>query len=185
MPASGFVLAGGRSSRMGQDKALLPYRGTTLLEYISQIVQQAVGNVAVVGDPDRYTSLPFPVYPDIEAGCGPLGGVYTALTLSETEWNVIVACDMPGISADVVLTLIHQCEKTTRDCVVAIGPSGDLEPLCAVYRRRCLPLLARAIAEKRFKMKDIVAELRADTVLVDPLAVANVNTPSDWASEKL
>jgi molybdopterin-guanine dinucleotide biosynthesis protein A len=181
MQRSGFVLAGGGSTRMGRDKALLPYRGTTLVEHMAQAVQAAAGSVALVGDPVRYSSLGYPVYPDKFSGCGPLGGVYTALSISSTDWNLIVACDMPGVTPDVLQVLLANAEESSRSCVVAIGPTGEPEPLCAVYHRRCLPALARAIEQKRFKMKELVKELDSHTLPVQASALANVNTPTEWA----
>ena len=112
MQRSGFVLAGGGSSRMGRDKALLPYRGITLLEHLARTVQEAAGAVALVGDPVRYSSLGYPVYRDKFPGCGPLGGIYTALAVSSTDWNLIVACDMPGISVDVLRILLDSAPES-------------------------------------------------------------------------
>jgi molybdopterin-guanine dinucleotide biosynthesis protein A len=166
---------------MGRDKALLPYRGTTLVEHLARVVQEAAGAVALIGAPDHYRSLGYPVYPDKFPGCGPLGGIYTALSVSSTDWNLIVACDMPGISADVLRTLLGSAEQSGKSCVVATGPTGDPEPLCAVYHRSCLPVLARAIEEKRFKMRDLVAQLDRTLKPVDASALANVNTPAEWA----
>jgi molybdopterin-guanine dinucleotide biosynthesis protein A len=180
MQRSGFVLAGGGSSRMGRDKALLPYRGTTLVQHLAQLVQEAAGTVALIGEPARYSSLGYPVHPDKFPGCGPLGGIYTALSVSAADWNLIVACDMPSISAGVLRTLIGSVEPG-QNCVIANGPNGAHEPLCAVYHRRCLPVLRRAIEEKRFKMRDLVMELGPSARLVDASALANVNTPAEWA----
>jgi molybdenum cofactor guanylyltransferase len=181
MQRSGFVLAGGGSSRMGRDKAMLPYGGTTLVEHLARAVQDAARSVALIGDPGRYANLGYPVYPDKFSGCGPLGGIYTALSVSSTDWNLIVACDMPGISPGVLRTLLWSAEESGASCVVAAGPGGEPEPLCAVYHRCCLPAMARAIQEKRFKMKELVKELDLRTMLVEASAVANVNTPAEWA----
>ena len=79
MQASGFVLAGGASKRMGQDKALLPYRGTTLVEHVAKTVREAAGSVALIGDPARLGQLGLPVFPDELPSCGPASGIYTAL----------------------------------------------------------------------------------------------------------
>src|SRR5271163_1224329 len=96
---SGYVLAGGRSTRMGRDKALLPLGDSTLLDHVAQCVRQAAGNVTIIGPPDRYASLGYPVTADLVTNCGPLGGLYTALSITETDWNLMVACDMPGLTA--------------------------------------------------------------------------------------
>jgi molybdopterin-guanine dinucleotide biosynthesis protein A len=181
MQPSGFVLAGGASSRMGRDKALLAYRETTLVEYIAQVVLDAVGSVCVIGDPDRYAQVGSAVYQDQIPGCGPLGGIYTALTVSETDWNLIVACDMPGVSARALKALTNPEAKSGHDCVMALGPKGEPEPLCAVYHRRCLAVLQRAIREKRFKMRDLVPELKTELRPLEATALANVNTPAEWA----
>src|SRR5207253_5906553 len=125
MQASGFVLAGGASTRMGQDKALLPYRGTCLLAHVAAVVHEAVGNVAVLGDRDRYGSLGFLVHADLVSGAGPLGGLYTALTVTETDWNVVVGCDMPGLSASILDLLVERAGETAADAVVAVGPDGE------------------------------------------------------------
>ncbi len=181
MRRSGFVLAGGASSRMGRDKALLAYREMTLVEYVARAVLEAIGSVALVGDPDRYCELGHPVYHDKVPGCGPLGGIYTALTVSPADWNLVVACDMPGISARALGGLIDPEAQPGRNCVMAVGSGGEPEPLCALYHRRCLPVLDRAIREKRFKMRDLVRELEAELRPLDAAALANVNTPDEWA----
>lgn len=180
MQRAGFVLAGGASRRMGRDKALLPYRGTTLLEHVARLVAQAAGSVALIGDP-RYGALSYPVYPDRLPGCGPLGGIYTALSISPAAWNLVVACDMPNLSAGLLRRLLETAAGQAANCLMAAGPAGRPEPLCAVYHRRCLPVLASALRDKRFKMKELVAELGAGTLSVDPAALANVNTPGEWA----
>jgi molybdopterin-guanine dinucleotide biosynthesis protein A len=181
MRRQGFVLAGGASSRMGRDKALLAYRETTLVEHVARVVLEAVGSVALIGDRDRYRELGYPVYSDNVPGCGPLSGIHTALSVSEADWNLIVACDMPGISASVLRRLIDPEAEPGRSSVIAVGPGGEPEPLCAVYHRRCLPVLARAIREKRFKMRDLVVELEAELRPIDAAALANINTPGEWA----
>jgi len=181
MEATGFVLAGGGSTRMGRDKALLPYRGTTLLKYVAAAVEQAAGRVVLIGDAKRYHGIGYPVYPDSVPPCGPMGGIYTALSVTATDWNLVVACDMPMLSAPLLGSLLQHASRTTAPCVAAaIG--GRPEPLCAVYHRRCLPALAQAIADHRFKMTRFLEDLQWDPVaLGEPSALANVNTPAEWA----
>ena len=76
MIQAGFVLAGGKSSRMGRNKALLPYRGRTLVEHVAEIVETAAGSVSVVGDAETYGHLGYPVIEDVIPGCGPLSGIH-------------------------------------------------------------------------------------------------------------
>jgi molybdopterin-guanine dinucleotide biosynthesis protein A len=166
---------------MGRDKALLAYGETTLVEHVARAVRDAVGNVALIGDPGRYGALGHPVYPDKVPSCGPLGGIYTALSVATTDWNLVVACDMPGISASALRGLIDPEAQPGRYSVMAVGPDGDPEPLCAVYHRNCLPVLDRAIREKRFKMRDLVVELQTEIRPIEGAALANVNTPGEWS----
>jgi len=104
MQASGFVLAGGASKRMGQDKALLPYRGTTLVEHVANTVREAVGMVALIGDPARLGSLGLAVFPDELPDSGPASGIYTALRITETDWTF-------GTGIDAALHLETNCGK--------------------------------------------------------------------------
>src|SRR5208282_3873140 len=122
MQSSGFVLAGGASKRMGQYKALLPYRGTTLVEHVAKTVSEAVGSAIVIGDPERLPQIAFQVVPDELPGCGPASGVYTALRVTKTDWNLVVACDMPAISVEILRELLRRAESAERNCVAATGP---------------------------------------------------------------
>jgi molybdopterin-guanine dinucleotide biosynthesis protein A len=184
---SGYVLAGGRSTRMGRDKALLPYRGATLAAHVAGIVREALsipgqtGAVALIGDPVRYANLGYPIHADLVADCGPLGGIFTAVTLAATDWSLVVACDMPGLSIVSLRTLIARAGQCLGNCVIATGAGGEPEPLCAIYHRRCLPVLDRAVRDKRLKMRDLVPELEPEIVPLPPSALANVNTPEEWA----
>jgi molybdenum cofactor guanylyltransferase len=184
MEPSGFVLAGGLSSRMGRDKALLPYRGKTLIEHVAGIVGEALPDtsrpVAIIGDPSRYGNLGYPVHPDSVPGCGPLGGIYTALKVSTSDWNLLVACDMPMLSPVGLRALLDCAQAASGSCLTAAALDGQPEPLCALYHRRCLPVLNRAIREKRFKMRGLLAELDWETVVLSPEIFANVNTPAEW-----
>src|SRR5215831_2146120 len=95
----GYVLAGGASRRMGTPKALLPFRGRTLIEYVAGEVLTAAGNVTIVGRPELYAGLGFDAISDAQPGFGPLGGLLTALSSADAEWSLVVACDLPRITA--------------------------------------------------------------------------------------
>lgn len=179
MLRAGFVLVGGKSSRMGRDKALLPWAGATLAEHVAGTVARVVPGVALIGSPELYGRLGYEVHADLFPNCGPIGGIATALKVSPAEWNLIVACDMPQISEAQLEMLLAAAERSDGDCVVPVSDSGP-EPVCAVYHQRCLPALEDAIAARRFRMRDVVNELRADRIAVaDSDFARNVNTPED------
>jgi molybdenum cofactor guanylyltransferase len=178
---AGFVLVGGRSSRMGQDKACLPFQGRTLVEHVANAVAEAAGSVTLVGAPERYQSLSLPRLADTQTGVGPLGGIHTALSASRAAWNLVVACDMPGISGSFLQSLMAAAESSAADCFVPAGPSGLLEPLCAVYHLRCLPAIGAALDRDVRKVTDGLAGLRVATWSVpESHWFRNVNTPEEW-----
>lgn len=209
---AGFVLVGGHSSRMGSDKALLEFEGSPLARRIAECVRGVTGNVTLIGPPDRYRELGYTVIADREDGCGPLGGVYTALVSTRAEWNLIVACDMPFVTAEFLESLFANAESgpSTADCVIPelvstepelaaapepASPNGDpkpaidqsarpgrLDPLCAVYHRRCATAARRALDRKIIKMHDFVSTLRLRKhPVADPAPLANFNTASEWS----
>jgi molybdopterin-guanine dinucleotide biosynthesis protein A len=182
MRRAGFVLAGGASSRMGRDKALLPARGATLLEQVAREVLAATGSVTVIAPSGRYSGLGLHVIPDLTPGQGPLGGIHTALSVTDATWNLIVACDMPDITAPFLEELLAQAEASGADCLIPRDAAGRQEPLCAVYHRRCLAAIAAAIGAGIRKVTDGLdglhaAEWRPATFE----SFTNLNTPQDWS----
>jgi molybdenum cofactor guanylyltransferase len=168
---------------MGCDKALLPFRGGTLAEAASRAVERAAGSVTLVGDPERYGRLGFPVIPDIYPAAGPLGGILTALAHTCAEWNLIAACDMPGLSPDFLRTLLEAAEQSGAEVLIPTGPSGLPEPLCAVYSRGARPALEAAFARGVRKVTAAFEGTRAVFFSVsEALYFQNVNTPEEWAA---
>jgi molybdopterin-guanine dinucleotide biosynthesis protein A len=181
MKLAGFVLAGGQSSRMGQDKALLLFKGRTLLEHVAGEVGGAAGNVTLVGKPSRYTNLGYPVIEDIFPACGPLSGIHAALTHSTAEWNLVVACDMPEVTAAFLGMIIERAAAGTADAVLPAGPSELPEPLCAAYHRRSLEAIAGALTSGVRKVTDGLRGLDIDIWRVaDSRYFHNLNTPQEW-----
>jgi molybdenum cofactor guanylyltransferase len=135
----------------------------------------------LIGSPGRYGELGLPVHADDHADRGPIGGIATALRISPAEWNLVVACDMPAVTVELLRALFDQA-RDPAGCVAAAGPDGEPEPLCAAYHARCLPAIERAIRDNRLKMKDLIKELQP--VLcggIDSGSLANLNTPKEWA----
>ena len=180
--SAGFVLCGGRSSRMGRDKGLLPVDGKTLVERTAERVLAAAGSVTLIGAPERYRHLGLPVVPDLMADCGPIGGLYTALKMTRSEWTLLVACDMPGVTAEFLGELLAAAIGRRSTCLVPETESGR-HPLCAVYHRRGLGAVEFSIQHKRFKMHDLVQLLEAASWPVrDAAVLENMNTPLEWGS---
>lgn len=182
---AGFVLTGGRSSRMGRDKALLPIEGALLVERTAERVRAAAGSVTLIGAPGRYAHLGLPVLPDLveDGGSGgPIYGLHTALNMTHADWNLVVACDMPGLTAGFLSDLLATAKQLGCACLAPQTDSG-LHPLCAVYHRRASDAVEFAIQHKRFKMHDLLKSLGAVSwPVTDASLLENVNTPLEWGA---
>lgn len=167
---------------MGRDKAYLPVFGTTLGARTAGQVRIAAGRVTLVGDPERYAALGYPVVADRYPGEGPLGGIVTALQASEAEWNLIVACDMPGLTAEFLQLLLDAAESKAMKIMVSEGSAGRWEPLCAVYHRDTRESLERAFASGIRKVTAAFGELAVGVYRVAEMSqLRNLNTPEEWA----
>jgi molybdopterin-guanine dinucleotide biosynthesis protein A len=166
---------------MGRDKALLPYRGGVLAQYVADCVNSAAGSAQLVGNPELYGACGYPVIADRYPGEGPLGGILTALDQTTADWNLIVACDMPELSVPFLSRILTEAEGSEADVLLPIGPTGRPEPLCAVYHRRSLAGLQQAFAIGQRKITAALANVRARRLpLIESSALGNVNSPEDW-----
>ena len=176
---AGWVLAGGRSTRMGRDKALLDLGSGPLAARAAGLVAQACGNATVVGDPARYANLGFPAIPDNQPGLGPLSGIEAALAATDSDWNLIVACDMPLLNP-AIFEALFAALADGGDCALPRHPDGRVEPLCAVYHRRCHYAVQTALASGIRRVTDGLKSLAVRYVQTesgDPFT--NLNTPGD------
>jgi molybdopterin-guanine dinucleotide biosynthesis protein A len=170
---------------MGRDKALLPFGATPLVVHVAQVVAAAAGSATLVGSRDRYGGLGWPVVEDNPPGDGPLGGMIAALGAAQADRNLadrslIVACDMPWLSREILHALVQHVSKAD---VVAVRSQNGIEPLCAVYHRRCLPTLREALGEGDRTVRRVLTRLKVEEwPLADARTVYNANTPEDWAA---
>ena len=179
MQTAGFVLVGGKSRRMGQDKALLPWGGGALVQDIAAKVATVSGSVALIGAPHRYGDFGFSCLEDLRPGLGPLSGLETALQIGRAEWNLIVACDMPNIGIEDLQRLCKTAEMSEADCVVTADVDGRIHPLCALYRDRCLPTVQKALDSNKLRVMDFVHSLVVEYVYTSA-SIQNVNTSKEW-----
>jgi molybdopterin-guanine dinucleotide biosynthesis protein A len=182
-----IVLAGGRSERMGQDKALLRTNGMTLLETVVATLRPLVGEIVIVADrADRYDLPDCRMVGDAYPNTGPLGGILTGLNALGAGDHLAVACDMPSLQP-AVLRLLLDSAGPEWDVVVP-EVDGRMEPLCAVYSARAIPALQAFLdSGGRALHRALQAEVRTRRIPenalrhVDPslLTFTNLNTPDD------
>jgi molybdopterin-guanine dinucleotide biosynthesis protein A len=184
----GFVLAGGRSSRMGQDKALMRLEGRPLVLRATEILRPFVGEITLLAPAGRYENLGLPVVADKWPDQGPLAAVCTGLLSSQAEWNIFLACDLPLVSRQFLQLLVQRVRATRSDAVVPRTEDG-WQPLSAAYHSRCRTAFARAIQEGQRSMIKLFDEIPVEVITSDEMVSAgvgegeltNVNTPEDWA----
>lgn len=157
MNFSAVILAGGRSSRMGRDKAWLEVGGRPLIARQVELVRQVGANeVFISGRVDAdYTSFHCPVLKDRFPEAGPLAGIEAALTAAGSSLVLVLAVDMPHMSADVLQQLIGQCTETTG---VIPQVDGKIEPLAAVYPKSALPLVTELLANAGASSRRLLPE---------------------------
>jgi molybdopterin-guanine dinucleotide biosynthesis protein A len=154
--AAGYVLAGGASSRMGRNKALLNFGGEPLVVRAASVVAATGIGVTVVGPPELYEPFALRAIPDDEPGLGPLGGIATALGHSDRPWNLILAVDLPNVTAEWLAALLDRAFGSAADAILPRSERG-LEPLCSVYHRRCLAPIRSALGRGVRKITDGLA----------------------------
>jgi len=188
MEMSAVILAGGRSSRMGENKLLLPLGGSTVIGTLVATLSGLFAECVVVTDhPDSYRDLPVRLTCDLIPGLqkNSLTGIHAGLSVSASPYNFVVAGDMPFVVPELIGKLAAQCKGFD----VVIPQQGQYtQPLCAVYHKNCLPHIAALLAGNRYKILDFFPAVRvcrvdvAELIPFDPelLSFFNVNTPEDY-----
>jgi molybdenum cofactor guanylyltransferase len=192
MELAGYILAGGASSRFGHDKALIEVDSKRMLARAIQLLESVTKNVKVIGSPPKYASFGAEVVSDRWPGEGPLGGIVTALLASgnsnpQSEWNLILSCDMPFLTADWLGYLAEQARKSSAQAVYPQSAHGP-EPLCACYRTDAGPALQEVFERGVRKVTDALKQVR--TEVLDEVhwkrfdsagrLFWNMNTPADY-----
>jgi molybdenum cofactor guanylyltransferase len=162
-PIAAFILAGGESSRMGSNKALLELGGAPLIVRVARLVESAGIRPTVVGSPETYGGLRLRAIRDDWPGAGPLGGIATALRVSESRWNLVVACDLPYLTTPWLEHLIHRAERSDRDVVLPLSDAGA-EPLCAMYNKTAESAIWLALDRGVRKVTDGLAGLHVEHI---------------------
>jgi molybdopterin-guanine dinucleotide biosynthesis protein A len=186
-----FILSGGKSSRMGTNKALLNIGGRSLIQRIVEILESIFSTVVISSnEPQLYKSLEKKIIKDIYPGRGPLSGIHSTLTYSNTEKNLIISCDIPFINKELINYL---CNYNSEKVIILPKAEERTQPLCGIYSKKILPeveLLLKESVQKGSTLKGSIYELvnRVETEIIDvtemefyhPDLFFNINTPEDY-----
>lgn len=185
-----FVLAGGKSTRMGSDKAFLPWEDGTLLSHAMKVVAAVTPNSRIAGDAKKFASFGA-VVEDLYRDRGPLGGIHAALSSTTTDLNLMLAVDLPLIEPLFLQFMIGLAQDT--DAVVTLPRAdGGLQPLCAVYRREFEQPAEQALQAGRNKIDALFVKVKTRIIESDELTRAgfsaamfrNLNAPEEWKEEQ-
>ena len=180
-----FVLAGGKSTRMGADKAFVMLDGRTLLVRALELARTVTDKVCIVGSAEKFAAYA-PVVQDVFRECGPLGGIHAALRASAVELNLMLAVDVPFVPAALLRYLVTRARGLNAIATVPRA-GGGWQPLCAVYRREFGECAEKALRDGRYKIGALFADANVQAIEEEELARAgfapgifrNLNTKDD------
>jgi molybdopterin-guanine dinucleotide biosynthesis protein A len=186
MPVTGVILAGGKSRRMGRDKAFLPFGTGMLIERVIEVLHQVTEDVILITNtPELYQRFGLPMFSDAIPEAGSLGGVYTGLVSAQASYSLCLACDMPFVKPAFLRFL---CEVAAEADVVIPRNAEDFQPLCTVYSQVCREPIRQKIDAGRLKITGFFDQVRVRVVggellaRYDPHDVMffNANTPEEY-----
>ncbi|NGM82237.1 molybdenum cofactor guanylyltransferase [Paenibacillus sp. 7124] len=193
MKIAGILIAGGRSRRMGADKALLKYGGIPAIARVAAALGEVADPVTVAcGEKERedFRFLQLPQAADRFPGCGPLAGIHAGMSAAPSDWYFAAPCDLPFVSAAFMRYILDAWERSGRRvAAVPVSRSGKVQPLLGLYHKDALPKLEIALSEGKLKVMDWLAGL--DVLYVPeegfaghlegaPSPLLNVNTPEEY-----
>jgi molybdenum cofactor guanylyltransferase len=188
---TGIILAGGKSSRMGQEKGLVQLGGKRLIDIAIDNLSKVCETVLISSNGDSFNDTGFKVIEDIKPGIGPMGGLYSALLKSKTELNLVISVDMPFVNEGLLNHLI----EASMGYHAAVPWSGKehYEPLCACYVLSVLPFMKESITNGNYKLPDLFRMIKINALPMGPqlpffheALFMNINTTDDLnAAEKL
>jgi molybdenum cofactor guanylyltransferase len=172
------VMAGGKSKRLGQNKALMQINGISVVESVLNMVSPYVQKVMIIANTsEEYSFLDIETAKDVRPGFGPLSGIHSALSLASSEYVLVVSCDIPLVGSKQIEQLVSSC----RGHDITIFKHKNFEPLCAVYRRSCIDALNELIDHNECRIIDLFPTLDVKVLRVDDAEIfRSINTKEDY-----
>jgi molybdopterin-guanine dinucleotide biosynthesis protein A len=183
MNVTGIILAGGKSSRMGTNKALLEVGGTRLIDRAITLLEPLCNEILVMSNQDL-PDIKYQIIADEHKNIGPIAGIQAGLTHSKSDKNVVLACDMPNIKQSFLQVLLD-VSMDTYQAIIPRHKDGSLEPLMGIYHKSLLPGFEQQIREGQYKLISRFSEYKIHYVPIEDDAIfKNLNTPGDLDSLK-
>lgn len=175
---TGVIMAGGKSNRMGSDKGLMLYNGKPMVQYSIDLLRPFCVEMLISTQNSEYRQFGLPLIPDEIPNCGPMGGIYSALKASKTDFIIVLACDMPFMSKKTIQSLLKNVDKF--ECVIPLI-NGKLEPLCAVYSKTIIEKIEISIKSGNLAMNRLIMESKNMLICLKNNIndFQNINTPNE------
>ncbi len=183
MTYTAIILAGGKSSRMGSDKGLLLLKGRPMIDYLLTIFAVLKIKVIIVANNSGYERFNVPVFKDVIEGKGPLVGIYTGLLKVKTEKNIIVSCDVPCVSKEMIETLI---DNSGDEKITVVAYKDKIHPLIGIYSKSIAEKILEKIESEQLKVRLLIDEVDSKVIQLEDYQLVgienqlmNVNTKED------
>ncbi|MEI7829399.1 MAG: molybdenum cofactor guanylyltransferase [Prolixibacteraceae bacterium] len=157
MLLTGIVLAGGKSSRMGQEKGLIHFRGKPLIQFGIELLCRFSDRILISSNNSGYLQFGYELVPDLVSGLGPAAGLAATLTHSETTWNIVIGCDLPFLEVELIDLML---EKANGNQAVIPVHNGVMEPLAGLYTHELGPYFEEAVSSGNFALHKILANCK-------------------------
>jgi molybdenum cofactor guanylyltransferase len=184
---SGILLAGGKSSRMGSNKAFLRFKKRYLFEFPLSLLQEYCDDIIISASLESFESYNYKLVPDLIPDLGPMGGLYSCLPKIKHDRALILSCDIPFITKDYCEYLISGSEKY--EIIVGQNKNGYPEPLAGIYSARVMDKLIAQVENKNYKMSDLISSCDAQIFSIQKAGFnqqifMNINTKEDFEEAK-
>ena len=184
MKLTGIVLAGGKSSRLGRDKALLEWGGMRLIERSISIIEPLCDNIMISTNNPALAYLGYPLVNDEHRGIGPIAGLHAALRYSRAARHIVIPCDTPLVTIDVFERLFAVASAAHPPACIAGTEDGFIEPLIGCYHRSALPILEEQIKKHDYKLHNSLTRMGAQIeIFRDRRLFWNINTKADMTAK--
>ncbi|MGB5419849.1 molybdenum cofactor guanylyltransferase [Algibacter sp.] len=177
---TGIILAGGKSSRMGTDKGFLLLKNKTFVQYSMDALQPLVSEIIIVSDNTDYDVFGFKRINDITKNAGPVAGICSGLNASLTDYNLILSCDIPLITSDVLQLLIDNIDDTSQ--IIQVESKGKSMPLIAMYKKEVATTFNTFLKKDERRLRIAIKSCKSKNIKLDKaleFSTMNVNTQTE------
>lgn len=182
MQMTGILMAGGKSSRMKQDKGFVKFDGKPMAQHGIDLLKPFFSDCRISANNKDYETFGLPVISDIYSDIGPMGGIHACLSSIPQKYMFLLGCDLPNINENLISRLLKEVDGN--EIILPVHSSNQLEPLCGIYSKSILKQIELMIEDKNYKLHNLIVNCKTKYVRVDdlleenPRLFDNINTPA-------